>query len=204
MRRDGWRAIEKQAGAGLGKRTGAHRWFVSALKVLPVGGLARDAEKGKRGQLGLTHAELIQCRPKGRGEGLREVGLAALEAVVDGKPLDRQPAIPGCVLLVVLEIRLQPGPEPLPGIGRVAGGPVDPAAEERRHLILEGGKDRLLILEVEIKRPLGETGRLYDRTNGRAVVAVTLEDPAGGVQQLAAAHPLPFRQGRLAGRFATD
>src|ERR1700694_4242748 len=64
MRWDRRRAIEKQAGACLRERSGAHGWFVVALKVLPVSGLRGDAEEGERGQLGLTPPDLIQCRRK--------------------------------------------------------------------------------------------------------------------------------------------
>src|SRR5256885_1514631 len=128
MRWDGWRAIEKQAGASLGKRGGAHGWFVSTLKVLPVRDLGGDSEQGKAGQRGLAHAELFERGSKCRGQRLRQLGLPAFEALIDGEPLGGQPPIPGRVLLVVLEVGLQPGLEPPAGIGFVSGGPGKSAA----------------------------------------------------------------------------
>src|SRR5256886_2047414 len=204
MRWDGWRAIEKQAGASLGKRGGAHGWFVSTLKVLPVRDLGGDSEQGKAGQRSLAHAELFERGSKRRGERLRQLGLPAFEALIDGEPLGGQPPIPGRVLLVVLEVGLQPGLKSPAGNGLGSGGPVDPAAAQGRHLVLESSEARLLVGEIEVERTLGEACRLHNRTNGCAVVAVTLEDPAGRFQQLAAADPLPFGQGRLVGRSTTD
>src|SRR5438445_1310508 len=142
MRWDGWRAIEKQAGASLGKRGGAHGWFVPTLKVLPIRDLGGDSEQGKTGQRGLSHAELLERRSKRRGERLRQLGLPAFEAFIDGEPLGGQPPIPCRVLLVVLEVGLQPGLKPPACIGLVSGRPVDPAAQKCRHLVLESSEPR--------------------------------------------------------------
>src|SRR5438309_9593871 len=102
MRWDGWRAIEKQAGAGLGERGGAHGWFVSTLKVLPGRELGSDSEQSKAGQRGLAHAELLERRPKRRGERLGQLGLPPFEARIDGEPLGGKPPLPGRVPLAVL------------------------------------------------------------------------------------------------------
>src|SRR5207248_8165116 len=133
-----------------------------------------------------------------------QLRLASLETAVDAKPLDRQAPVVRRVLVIKLEVGPQPGLEPPAGIQLIPGDPVDAAAEQRRHLILEGREDPLLVGEVEIERPLREAGGLHDRADGGAVVAVTLEDPPSRFEQLAAADPLPLGKRRLAGGPATD
>src|SRR5439155_664801 len=130
--------------------------------------------------------------------------LAGLEALIDAQPIDRHPSQPVPVFVIELEIGVEPGLESPGRVRLVPGRPVDAAPQQRGHLLLEGGEHRLLVAEVEVERPLGEAGQLHDRTNGGGVVAVTLEDPAGRLQQLAASNPLALGEGRFRDRAATD
>ena len=119
-----------------------------------------------------------------------ELALARLEALVDAETFDRQPAVVVAVLFVELEEGAQPGAQPSRGIRLVPCGPVDAASEQGRHLLMEGAEDRLLVAEIKIEGSLGEAGQSDDGAHRGPVIAVALEDPTAGVEQLAAAHQL--------------
>src|SRR5258708_36332767 len=62
-------ALQEQAGARLGKRGGAHRRLVFALKVLPVRDLGRHSEERERGHGGFSPPQLAQRRLKSNSGG---------------------------------------------------------------------------------------------------------------------------------------
>jgi len=124
-----------------------------------------------------------------------QLGLAGFETLIDAEPLERQAAIPGPVFVIELEVGFQTDLEPLRRIALIARRPVDSPAQKGRHLLLEGGEHGFLVREIEVKRALGKAGRLHNRTNGRGMVAVTLEDSPRRLEQLAPAYPLPLGHG---------
>jgi hypothetical protein len=174
------------------------------LNVLPVGELGRHPEERERGDCGLPHAEIAKGRPKGSGQSLMQLGLASFETLIDAKALNHQPAVPRRVFVVELEVGSEPRGQPLASVRLVAGGPVNPAAEQGRHLILERREHRLFVAEIEIERALRQAGRLHDGAHGRAVVALTFEDPPSRLQQFAPANPLALGQREVVRCPATD
>src|SRR2546428_3633592 len=195
--------MKKQAGARLREGGDGHWRTALALVVLPVGDLGSHADQGRGGNGRKTDPKLTQRRRKPAGEGLVELHLAGLEALVDAEALDGQASHPVPVLVVELEIGGEPGRESRGRVGFIPSCPVDAAPQQRRHLLLEGGEHRLLVDEVEVERTLGEAGHLHNRANGGGVVAVTLEHPAGRLEQLAAPYPLALGEGRFRRRPAT-
>src|SRR5438034_11473156 len=103
--------MKKQAGARLRESGGGHWRAPPALVVLPVGDLGGHADQGRGGHGWGPDAELTKSRRKPAGEGLVQLHLARLEALIDAKALDGQASHPVPVLLIELEIGGEPGRE---------------------------------------------------------------------------------------------
>ena len=132
-----------------------------------------------------------------------QLPLAGFKRRVDAQALDLQAPVPIAVFVVELEIGGETGRHFARRILVLPGGPVNAPPQQGGHFLLEGGEDGLFVREIEVERPLGEARRLDDLADRGGVVPVALEDPAGGVQQLAAPDPLPLGsgEGRRAPRY---
>src|SRR5437868_10770071 len=98
--------MQKQAGANLREVARRQMWLVGSAEMLPVGKLAGHAHERERRHHRLLQAELLKGRGKAAGQGLVELGVPGLEALVDSQALDGEPAHPVSIFRVEVEVGL--------------------------------------------------------------------------------------------------